>query len=129
VTVAANGSAVCAADQLPGLGGGTSCLPPQDARDGKMITVAVCEAGTIPGKVRVFGLMPDGVEKVQLKSEKFEIAVPVESNIFETYVDPYRTEVTAIGDTQERHEVTTLPLDGFALAPGETCHPPGSKQN
>jgi len=59
--VPANGSA-CLYDQ----NGGGACLPNADAESGRLVGVDLCAPHLAAGSVRVYGLVPDGVESVAL---------------------------------------------------------------
>lgn len=129
VTIAGNDDAICLSDQDPKLGGATTCATPTDAANGKLILVAVCEPGYVPGTVRIVGLEPNDVERVIIEQREggARKAAQVQSNLFETRLPAVDVDLYSSGVSGQNH-IMKLPLDSMGLEAGQTCSPPGSQE-
>lgn len=123
VTVIGNDQAVCLTNQHPKFGGATTCATPQEATQGQLTLVAVCEPGFVPGTVRVLGLVPNGAERISFESITGTVeSVKPLSNVYEARLPAKDVDVLS-HESKSRAQIATLPLKSMALQDGETCNP------
>jgi hypothetical protein len=111
---------VCAFEESGGNGGG-ACGSPEEAIDGKLVSIGFCKPGVPDGSVLVFGVVPDAVNQVTIKGtdQSPNQIAQVVGNVYEANVPEVDATITASGENGDPIEVH-LPIGQLAKANG-TC--------
>jgi hypothetical protein len=112
IDIAGNGQWVCAGEMRSAEGGGSgSCTTPAAAREFALLDVGSCGKGR-PRHFRVFALLPDGVDSVEIEKAGGAIGrtLPVFENTIAFTVGREDIVLHALGDPSVEGLGRTLPL-------------------
>lgn len=112
IYVTGNGRRVCASETRPGEGvGSTSCVPPASAREFALVEVSACSKGP-PRHFRVYALVPDGVEAVEIEKSGGALGRTVKAieNTIAFTIGREDIVLRALGDPSAEGLERTLPL-------------------
>jgi hypothetical protein len=119
-TVVGNGQTVCLAT-TEGPEVAVTCGTPEEAATGQLVMGSVCKPGMSEEDVRIVGLAPDDVSRVQvLETGSVAQTAQVASNVYEADVSPNATAISGAGALGHAMQVS-IPVSQWALPTGEHC--------